>query len=262
MRVLILGCGPAGLMAAHGAVKGGADSVQIISKKRKSELFGAQYLHAPIPEMPMGNHVRINYILEGDAQAYREKVYGRNWDGTVSPEDLTEPHSAWDIRAAYDWLWDQYGKYVVDMELSRAHTVSTDSADVVISTIPRPVLCTQEHVFKSADVWAAGDAPSRGIAIPYVCEENTVICNGHRSPLWYRLSNVFGHKTIEWPMYGDLKPPVENVSLVHKPTSHNCDCNPGIVYAGRYGRWEKGILSHTAYTTALNALEDRAWHAT
>ena len=255
MKVVILGCGPAGLMAAHGAIAGGADIVQILSKRRKSELFGAQYLHAPIPNAPLQDHVRITYTLDGNAADYRHKVYGPQWDGSVSPEDLIEPHSAWDIRATYDWLWETYQRYIADIDLAASDIgVLAESSDVVISTVPRPALCVRGHTFGSADVWAAGDAPERGIRIPYACDENTVRCNAEPVPLWYRLSNVFGYHTVEWPALGDTRMPIA-ASLVRKPTFHNCDCHPTVVHAGRYGRWEKGILSHTAYYDALNAVQ-------
>ena len=258
MDVVIFGCGPAGLMAAHGAIAGGADTLRILSKKRKSELFGAQYLHAPIPGTALdSDSVMVNYLLMGDPDAYRAKIYGDTWDGTVSPEDLSEPHKAWDIRATYDWLWSEYEQYIDDRELTPANVdgrVERTAPDVVISTIPRPALCQRGHTFGSADVYAAGDAPARGISIPYTCDDNMVLCNGNDSPHWYRLSNIFGHKTVEWPMSDDTRPPINGAAVVRKPTFHNCDCHPGFVYAGRYGRWEKGVLSHTAYVDAFEAV--------
>ena len=114
-------------------------------------------------------------------------------------------------------------------------------------------MCWEGHTFKAAEIWAAGDAPSRGIRIPYECPENTVVCNGNDVPSWYRLSNVFGHHTVEWPMSAK-KPPVLSCAHVQKPIEHNCTCYSGFIYAGRYGRWEKGVLSHTAYVDAFAAV--------
>ena len=48
MNVAVLGCGPAGLIAAWAAEQAGAD-VQIYSKKVQSIIPGSQYLHGPIP---------------------------------------------------------------------------------------------------------------------------------------------------------------------------------------------------------------------
>src|SRR4051794_14558085 len=116
MRIAVLGCGPAGLMAAHAAKVCGAD-VDIFSRKRKSELFGCQYLHAPIPGMTDVAPVTVRYMLNGDIEGYRRKVYGDTWDGEVSPEDLLGNHDAWDIRRTYDNLWAKYGGYIFGTEL-------------------------------------------------------------------------------------------------------------------------------------------------
>lgn len=256
MNVIILGCGPAGLMAAHGAVHAGA-GIKIISTKRKSELFGAQYLHAPIPDISDGERVQVKYLLTGSPDEYRHKVYGDTWDGTVSAEDLDTDHDAWNIREAYDRLWEQYHRDIFDVQVVPSIIASlADSADIVISTIPRPALCTRGHTFGSADIYAAGDAPERGVRIPYTAPDNTVICSGHADQAWYRLSNVFGMHTVEWPGSLKMPPPVSSAAMVRKPTYHNCDCNPRLAYAGRYGTWEKGVLSHTAYFQARELVLD------
>lgn len=256
MKVTILGCGPAGLMAAHGALETALDvaDVDIISKARKSWMFGAQYLHEPIPGVPCGDPVTVSYRLQGDSRDYGRKVYGSMWDGSVSPEDLSAEHPAWDIRAAYNWLWDRYGFLIHDAVITPDIVSSlVESSDLVISTIPKDRLCVRGHVFGSADVWAAGDAPEQGIRIPYTCPRNTVLCNGEPSPRWYRLSNIYGYQTVEWPMSDD-SPPISGAALVRKPTFNQCDCWPTIIHAGRYGRWEKGVLSHTAYWDARQAV--------
>src|SRR5678809_864059 len=60
VRVLILGCGPSGLIAAHAAYNRGADFI-VVSKARKSFMNGAQYLHAPIPGVSIKEPFLINY---------------------------------------------------------------------------------------------------------------------------------------------------------------------------------------------------------
>lgn len=257
MNVTILGCGPAGLMAAHGAVAAGASDLTIISKKRKSELFGAQYLHAPIPGIDCGDPVRVEYRLEGDPIDYRHKVYGRQWDGSTSPEDLAESHDAWDIRSTYDTLWSLYGGLVYDAELSPGLIANlADTAEVLISSVPRPLTCPRGHTFGSQEIIAAGDAPARGIKLPYKCEPNTVVCNADRDVSWYRMSNIFDHLTVEWSTASlRMAPPIPTASVVQKPLFHNCDCLPNVHHVGRYGRWEKGVLSHSAYSDAFGIVE-------
>jgi hypothetical protein len=261
MRVAVLGCGPAGLMAAHAAKTTGA-RVDIYSRKRKSEMFGCQYLHAPIPGMTDVAPVTVRYHLHGDAESYRRKVYGDGWDGTVSPEDLLESHDAWDIRRTYDNLWAEYGPFVFGTELSAGWVgnfmeVEAKRYDLIINSVPRPVVCRNErHAFPLQKVWAAGDAPERGMFAPIYATNNSVVCNGLNRPTWYRAARVFGYTTVEWPHGAPL---MENVgqyapSEVSKPLETDCDCWPDIVNVGRYGRWEKGVLSHTAYQQVMETL--------
>lgn len=261
MRVAVLGCGPAGLIAAHAAnVRG--HQVSIISKRRKSEMFGAQYLHQPIPEAnPVGEPLMINYELVGGTAAdYRQKVYGHEFAGPVSPEDLTEPHLAWDIRATYNLLWSWYFSFIEDIEFDRGNLATIMAAlfknyDVVINSMPRPVLCLARdiHQFPAQKVWAIGDAPERGVFAPTTIPDNTVVCDASRDTGWYRASNIFGYRTVEWSTR--KKPPVAGIAEVVKPLATDCTCWPTIRHVGRYGKWQKGVLSHTAYADAVAALE-------
>jgi hypothetical protein len=254
--IAVLGCGPAGLFAAHGLISRGYQ-VRIFSKKRRSEMFGAQYLHRAIPGLTDASAGRtIHYRLDGTTEGYRAKVYGRRSGISVSPEELDGVHSAWDIRAAYYTAWDLYkdlidnvsdlGPYQVDEMLLR-----NPAYHKVISTIPAPALCLDaEHAFDSQTVWAVGDAPERGIFCPVTeAKPFEVICNGWRDVGWYRNANVFGYRTAEWAM--DRKPPIEGIAQVEKPLSTNCDCLPDVIRVGRFGEWRKGVLSHEAYEKAL-----------
>src|SRR5690242_5258292 len=117
VKVLILGCGPAGLIAAHAAYNRGVDFV-VVSKARKSFMNGAQYLHAPIPGVSIKDPFEINYELSGDVAGYRDKVYGPDSKVEVSPQSLLGRHMAWDIREAYDSLWGLYGSDVQDVTIS------------------------------------------------------------------------------------------------------------------------------------------------
>jgi len=255
VNVLIFGCGPAGLMAAHAAAMWGHD-IKIVSKKRKSEMYGAQYLHHPIPGIDCGPARNIAYELRGTSEQYRRKVYGPGFTGTVSPEDLEENHKGWNIRRAYDELWDMYGSYVIDVEVRaealRSHGYLHEAmgeAQLIVSSIPAPNLCLQleEHQFASQSIFAIGDAPERGVFNPFGKQvpEDTVVCNGEPDVGWYRTANVFGRSTTEWS--GARRPPYEGVAAVTKPLKTNCDCYPEIVRIGRYGKWEKGVLAHSAF---------------
>ena len=265
-KVVILGSGPAGLMSvAAGLATPGLAGMDfhVLSVGGKSPLYGAQYLHEPIPDYTDENdYVRVRYQTWGSADDYKRKVYGQMWDGTVSPEDLDEEHSAWDIRETYDRLWDDFGQFVEPTRIDHAGLrilmdgrSKLGKVELVISSIPKAALCIQGHQFRSANIVAAGDAPDLGIKLPYrQAKDNSVICNGNREPSWYRLSNIFGHKTVEWP--DGMTPSIPSAAVI-KPLSNNCDCFPDVLHVGRYGKWEKGVLSHTAYGDVRDYLAAR-----
>lgn len=262
MKVLVFGCGPAGLMAVHGAVVAaeGKIEVDVVSKHRKSHMYGAQYLHVPIPGMSDPNQwVIVDYMLRGSLDNYRRKVYGPLWDGTVSPGEMTRTHRAWNISTTYDNLWAFYQSRVTDMVVHPAdvrQAIDSGKYDLIINTIPKDALCHAGHQFRSRTIKAAGSGP--GVDIPYTdCPPNTVLCNGADSPTWYRMSNIFGQMTVEWPQ--EINPPIPHAE-VRKPLDNNCDCWPEIHHMGRYGSWRKGVLSHQAYHDAYN-LVSTAVHA-
>jgi hypothetical protein len=250
-------------MAAKAARDTG-HQVVIFSRRIKSPLYGAQYLHRPIPGVTnQDDFIEVSYELRGEPEEYRRKVYGQRWDGKVSPEDLLEQHEAWDIRETYDRLWTMFTDKIVDVEIDGASIQSLiDSQEhgLIVNTIPLPALCTKQHQFLSTDVVAAGDAPELGIKISdmYRCPQDSVICNGKPEPFWYRMSNIFGHTTVEWPLVDQTKVPIPSASLVKKPTEHRCSCWPDLLKVGRYGSWTKGVLSHDAYFTVAERLGNGA----
>lgn len=264
MRVAVLGCGPAGLVAAHAATMAGCD-VTVYSRKRKSEMFGAQYLHAPIPGMTDNAPVLVQVELIGTHEQYRDKVYGDNAAevNSVSTEDLPHPHDAWNIRHTYDNLWTAYHDIIRDYDVGSSLVSGlVDGYDLVLSTIPAPALCHagSGHQFLEQAIWALGDAPERGKFVKDMVDsarmvpKNIIVCNGLPEPAWYRTANVFGHTTVEWPQ---ITAPSLNMfvqaeaSLVGKPISTDCDCHPEITRLGRYGQWRKGVLVHHVYDEAM-----------
>lgn len=237
-------------------------SVRIFSKARQSRMFGAQYLHAPIPGLTgPGDVFDVEYTLRGTVEGYREKVYGPGSTAETSPERMLGFHQAWDIRAAYNRAWNRYHTLVEHTEL-RADAVETlaqtawrAKRTMVISSVPAPLLCQQPgvHQFREARIWAMGDAPEMNQYAPVTVAPDTVVCNGEDSPRWYRAANILGYRSVEWP--DGRKPSVSGVAPVLKPIGTNCDCLPSVVRVGRYGTWTKGVLSHQAYEEVLRRAE-------
>jgi hypothetical protein len=260
-RVTVLGAGPTGLLAAHAAEQAGRE-VQVLTRPDangnpvKSQLHGCQYLHGRIPsmDMPLLGAVVGYELIGGTDEEYRAKVYGASWNGKVSPQKHGGVHEAWDLRAAYDQLWDKWYPRIMGVNVEPAVIAGLQRQRDMITycTIPAPVLCQNpEHKFLSRDVWAMGELdPRQGATnreLPYRAPDMTVQCNGAEAPRWYRAATVFGCSTLEWP--DGPKPPVTGVARVSKPLSTDCDCHlmPRWRRLGRYGMWAKGVLTHEAY---------------
>ena len=270
LKIAILGCGPAGLFAAHAAAQAGADFT-IFSKPRKSFMRGAQYLHKPIPGLS-GDSFDVTYELWGSVEGYRRKVYGEMEDILVSPETLIGTSPAWDIREAYDNAWDRYAdpadgsRFIVPADFETGHDgvfldMMSGDYDLVISSIPAWLLCRNpEHSFDSKEVWAT-EGLKRPMEMGFqvagtgVMRDNLVVCSGDPDDWWYRQSRIHGWENTEFPI--DHKPserPGVRVHKVVKPVRTNCDCHKDIVRIGRYGKWQKGILTHHAYEDAVTAI--------
>lgn len=252
-KFAVLGIGPSGLTSAH-ALRNFGFKVDLYSKTNaKSELHGCQYLHAPIPGFEDSRNTLVRYELWGSPDDYRSKVYGQDWAGEVSPDDLIGEHEAWDIRETYDRLWEIYPGKDCDLLPFDVNPAVLDVTvdvwkrqyDAVFSTIPATNLCGKKgwHRFNNQPIWAAGD---RDLGTLWPNTKDTVVCNGRAFPGWYRSSLVFGVNTTEWP--GEMvKPPVEGVVLVRKPLDTNCKCYPFITRVGRFGQWKKGVLVHQVF---------------
>lgn len=264
MKVYILGAGPAGMFAAHAAHQAGHEPVLFAEKARRSTMFGAQYLHTPIPGLSKSQPYAVQYQLRGTTDGYRRKVYGPEATNPVSPETLSTSHYAWDIREAYNAAWEAYGSRVIAsgrLKMADIVGMREREPDVpIFSTLPLIDLCSNaDHVFVETSVWALGDAPPMNQFVSVDCPPFTVVCSGDPADLWYRVSNLFDHKTVEWPLSVSYTAGVDPAAvIVNKPVRTSCTCLRAIAVTplGRYGTWRKDVFSHHAYSTAYEVLSN------
>lgn len=255
-NVAVFGCGPAGLFAAH-ALKMHGFKPTIISKKQKSVIYGAQYLHRPIPGLSdSAATADIRTILAGVPEVYAERVYGlatmpTSWHRVV-------PYaSGWDLRETYDVAWDKYSHEVIDWILRPDEIEEWASQfDLVISTVPLWSICLKpnEHYFRSVNILVQKDVDLKD-AVDGI-DDNFVVYNGTWEHAWYRASSIFGHTSVEARSEEHLLR-IKKWEPGFKVVGTDCDCHPTLRRAGRMGTWRRGVLTHHVFEQTCAAIADQ-----
>jgi hypothetical protein len=264
--VAILGSGPAGLLAAL-AVEHNGQTPVIFSKGEKSEMFGAMYLHRAIPGLhqnPLSPDFEIDIIKAGSKEGYAEKVYG-DPSAPASWDHFTAGYTpAWDLHAAYDRLWERYVGNIRHVDLNVGISgIICHNYPFVFSTIPAPVLCERRHEFKKQDIWVVhGPWPHEDQEA-----DNMMYYNGIPEDEWYRFSQInryqaweYSHRPQwEWEDEEGISGWQRHLSEGVKPLENNCTCwekTPNFYRLGRFGKWQKGVLTHHAYEDTMEVLRN------
>lgn len=244
--VAVLGCGPAGLLAAHAAAVRG-HNVRVLSKKQKSIIGGAQYLNEPIPDLfdPTEPDAIVRFVKWGTEAGYAKKVYGSISAQTSWSLYDEEFYPAWNLQAVYDMLWGRFENEIWDFDIDMETLMdAVHNYDLVFSSIPLTVACVDpDHRFESQQVWIEADVGNGP-------RNMTIIYNGLPGEPWYRGSTIFGHSFLE---FGS---PRSTGFCVQKPLRTNCTCwQHETVRIGRYGEWKKGVLVTDAYKKAVEMID-------
>jgi len=252
LNVAILGCGPAGLIAAHACDESDV-TIAIFSIKEKSVLPGSMYLHEGIPgiskEYP-DNFVQ--YVRLGTAEGYAKKVYGDAGRYTAWDQYL-QAYPSWNVQRVYDELWLKYEGSVYPTEftgdLHNLHLL-VEEFDVVITTLPQPIICLHKHDFRGVPYFIRTiEAP------PLDREKDLVIYNGYDHDPWYRWSILSGICSIEYSTEPDDFNPVDRSwKTGAKAVENNCGCWPRIHRLGRWAEWRHGVLLHDVYKGAKEVM--------
>lgn len=256
MKVAILGCGPAGLIAAQAASEFGAE-ITILSQPpiQKSPIYGAQFLYEPVPgitrSMPDG---MLHNIFLGDVEVYRKKIYGdptikSTWD---NKSQTIEP--VWSLHHTYSMLWDRFKRFIVQRKVTSNVLESVqENCDFVFSSIPLPHICRNktEHQFKKYQVRIVRQGNQTRL---FPGESNICIYNGLREDTWFRFSHMFGvNGGFEMPLWNNS----EGSVIVNKPTGTTCDCFSNVARVGRYGTWDYGVNTHHSWGIVMEVIRDR-----
>ena len=230
----------------------------ILSRKQRSEMFGAMFLHEPIPGIsPEKPEMTIQVTKNGTRWGYAESVYGDasaevSWD-----KFSTGPMHGWHLREAYARLWELYSHLIVETRVT-PESVAGIQADYIFTTIPATATCLNwAHSFDSVNIVV--------IHGPSANEENVMWYNGSEAlgmPQWYRYSRINRYESWE---FSEARAPKQiptdvlarglRVSKGIKPLRTTCNCHPGVIRLGRFGKWDKHAFTHHAYKEVIDALQ-------
>jgi hypothetical protein len=246
MKVIVIGCGPAGLAAAHAAAGHGCD-VDIYAPKLKTPQEGPLLIQRPIPginnDHPDGTiHQRV---IGGSIMDYRYKLYGDVNIG-INGDILRSEYHAWNHRETYHRLWNIYSNLIHDrkvtpIELKHLH----DKCDLVVSTANAYMLCNLgSHIFRDVRVAVTSQAsyPNQ--------PDDTIIFNAGNEYDWIRSSNIFGVEVTEWM----VRRGPQGARIIKKPVSTDCTCYPRVLRTGRFGAWRNETWVDTAYWDTYSAI--------
>ena len=258
MMVAVIGCGPAGLAAAHAAIGLGAE-VTIIApiSEGQTPQRGPLVLQRPIPgittDHPDGYIRQI--VIGGDILKYRYKLYG-DININIQGDMLREGYHAWSHTRTYDELWRRYierhqinvrheDRYIPGYELATLH----QQYDLVVSTAPLNKLCMNyvAHQFRFAQV-----AITAGPSYPDQPPDCTIFNAGDEYK-WVRSALLFGAGSTEW-LPGEAPAQAGQVRIIRKPISTACECFPHILRTGRFGAWRNETWVDTAYYDTRDAI--------
>lgn len=239
-KIDIVGSGPAGLIAAEVAVRYGYDPVIHTLNRQFPTFDGAQYLHTPLPGITSTQpQFEITYVKKGSVEGYANKVYG-NADHPCSFAQAPDGNvPAWSLRDVYEQLWYRFATNFAVGHASGMDIMTWARKNPVIIAAPLISLCMMRslHEFNMAFVSIRKNKEA-------VLPEDTIIYSGLARDEWYRASNIQGW---EYEEYGHEIPFGQPVA---KPQWNTCKCfeqHPMILQVGRYGRWQRGILSDQTY---------------
>lgn len=253
MKVAVIGCGPAGLAAAHAAHGLGA-GITIYSPGERSPQRGPLVLQRPIPAISTDHpdgYIR-QLVIGGSILDYRYKLHGDINIG-IQGDILKEGYHCWEHIKTYDKLWELYmtpgtGRAAqMIMEVSSSEiAMMVHQFDLVINTAPLRNICYKGHNFRSKEVVITMER-----SYPEQPPDTTIFNAGNYYP-WVRSAWLLGNECTEW-LPGTAPAELEQITI-HKPISHNCDCYPDVLLTGRFGAWKNEVWVDTAYYQTRDAI--------
>lgn len=215
MKVGILGTGIAGFVAAHAVAQFDPDATIVMYGPNRAPIqTGARFFEREIPGLDTVNRMcRVESI--GDFDDYKTKI-GNPISKYFKPRPDFLAFNYWE---AYQELWKIYNSTVIQLEpdYELIHGNTWDDFDYLFNTAARPNFYPKEdhQMFAATRHWRIDDSDD-GPRNPYVVGYakhglNKMIFDGSPSSSWFRITQLFGLMSVEWPF--NKKPPITGTYL-------------------------------------------------
>lgn len=261
-NVAIVGAGPAGLLAAWGAVTTGAE-VRIFdpSPDYPKTILGLQYLHTNC-DLPFAARKKLTLKYElvpcealtqlSISGAYNRKL-GRPLDEPNSTRFLDQhyPVEVYSLKTAYEYLHHQFRYDIITRAVTWKEIVVdlAEDFDVVINTAPLDKLLP-DWGWPTRDAWIQFSLPE-GVQVP----DGTCVYNLDPEVPWYRATHLDGAVSTEY-LYaiadGMMDVPGRLLRKVVK-TALPGPLPLNVFLAGRWGSWDPQALTSDAFKVAREA---------
>src|SRR5882762_4718984 len=254
MKIAIVGAGPSGLTAAWAATTCGHSVTLFDKTKQLGKNHGVFYLH-DCCGLPMLPHARlITKVVGGGtsgvsaSELYSQKVYGEvgsdvSLDKYGSRQNRLS--TVWNAQAAMELLSSLFSENIEEKEIKGPNGIEEllNDYEKVIITAP---------AFLFVDIGLRNEFKStiahiKHIETNFPHDKAIMVYSVGEDPV-YRWSITFGQLAIErtTPTLGFFE-----VKKVKGTTVDLKSYDSNILWTGRYGAWDKNVLTHDVYIQVI-----------
>lgn len=217
MKITVAGTGLPALIVAHAATKwsewnGNDLELTIYGEHEPYVPLGAKWFETAIPDILVPSAI-VETQSVGDPEDYISKICS-----PISPYNQARADFyAYDYHSAHEQLSSKYHNKLFAMSIDRKTVQEYPEVvdvDYVFNTMPRPIFYPQASgSFSASRQWRLDEGREKGIySIPGENgDRNVMIYDGTLDTSWYRISQLFGLISVEWPF--NKKPPISGVYL-------------------------------------------------
>lgn len=244
MKIAVIGGGLVGRLAAWAVMQSGHSPVIFDRMDTAVTPRGFVFLHDPCG-LPMKAET-IHILEQGTAEAYAEKVYdGRLTGKQVSFGKYAGVREGYQPAEALAMLNGLQHGMVKDRNFENWDEILElrENFERVIFTLPI------NRFFEGRWLSRRGSVASFKLDEGEVLK-NFCVYNSNPDIPWHRAGSMFGYAFYEYPVVISGHQPIVKV----QPGGSLLPSVERVLFTGRFGRWNKDILSHHAYEQVLEWL--------